>query len=333
MEPHERAALLASTIELRIDSFLSHDDCSAPGFHGPELLVLAQLGKLVVLTPDGRTACELALEDMAHLLELAAAAEPEQHREGADTAIRRPITVYHLRFERMHRHHQYSGAATVNHYVPHALGPRWTALLTALRDLCILDSPAALAPWDFAATWLSPRDLSPFWPVDRVLPLPLGITAFEQEGPLYLRAGQPPARSELYRYDPGPRTGARTGGTLTQLIVSEPPEPSGRAGEPAAEPAPQRIDDPGLQRIIERIAAPSREPGADPSPDPGLRRGAERNDRRIVPATPLAEWHLTERWLLPCGAGSLLRATESRRPPRFVIHALDPARPLYVQRG
>lgn len=57
------------------------------------------------------------------------------------------------------------------------------------------------------------------------------------------------------------------------------------------------------------------------------------DQRRAITPTPLMEWHQPDRWLLPCGGGTVMIGHEWQRPPRFTVHAFDPARPIYVQRG
>jgi hypothetical protein len=225
MEPVERAVLFATTLQLRVDSCVVHDDGAAPDFRGPELLVLAERGALVIITPHRRTVAELPFPALRRLLDLADLAEPEPHREGADTAIARPLTRYHLRCERpLPQQRSFTTERLVNHLVPHSLGPHLTAFLTELAHHA-RPTAADLDAWDFAATWLGARDLlgagpapAP-WPVDRVLPLPPGVTVVEQDGPIYLRVGQPPARTELYRLDPAP-TSSRLA-ALAHLVPGE----------------------------------------------------------------------------------------------------------------
>jgi hypothetical protein len=266
MELYERAAALASRIELHVDAHLVNDDMTIDDYQGPHLVVIAYGGKLVTFSDVGRTVVELAAERMQQLLAIALAAEHEPYATAPDTAVARPITSYVLHVERMLEHHRFSGGLAVNHYGVRALGPSWSGLIAALREAGgRLPRPAADA-WDFAATWLGPLDLGPAWTGGQVVRLPATVTAFEHAGPFYLRVGQPPQRSELYCHD---------GETLVHV-----------AGE-----------------------------------------------RCALPATPLRDWHVRERWILPCGGGSLVVAREWRRPPRFVVHALDPERPFYVQRG
>jgi hypothetical protein len=196
------------------------------------------------------------------LLELAAAAEHEPYQQGIDTATARPLTTYRLRAERLLREHRFMADLAVNHHDVRALGPRWPAPTAALRDAAgPIADVGAVESWDFAAAFLGPIELPPAWAAGRVARLPSAACAFEHAGPLYLRVGQPPQRSELYLHDAG-----------------------------------------GLVHVGEA--------------------------RRLVPPTPLGPWDQRERWILPCGGGSPMRAHEWQRSPRFIAHAFDPARPI-----
>jgi len=208
MERYERMAAFASTIELRVDAYVSPDNLEIEDYRGPELLAIAHAGKLVTLTADGRTIAELSPERMLELLELATAAEHEPYEAGIDTACSRPMTHYHLRVERLLRDHRFMAHVAVNHYGVRALGPRWSAVIASLRDAASAAAAAATAvdahaaaAWDFAAAFLGPLDLGPLWAAGGVVYLPHALTAFEHAGPVYLRVGQPPQRSELYLLD------------------------------------------------------------------------------------------------------------------------------------
>jgi len=276
MEHYERMAAYASTLELRVDTYISPDNLELEHYRGPELIAIAHGGQLVTLTAGGRSIVELPPERMLELLELATAAEHELYETGVDTACARPITHYHLRVERLLRDHRFMAHVAVNHHVVRALGPWWSAVIAGLRDAAAPAVAPAAAPaaaaartaesWDFAAAFLAPLDLGPVWTTGGVVRLPHAVTAFEHAGPVYLRVGQPPHRSELYLHD---------GGDL--FHASEP--------------------------------------------------------RRVLPLAPLVDWDRRTRWVLPCGGGTLMLGQEWRRPPRFVAHSLDPARPIYVQRG
>jgi hypothetical protein len=266
MEPYQRAAVLASLVELHVDAHVVGDDLMIDDYQGPRLIAIAHAGKLVTIADGDRAIAELDVDRMQRLLALALATEHERYSPGVDTAIARPITSYDLRVCRMLDRHDHAGRLAVNHYGPRALGPRWTALITELRDAAGRASPPSADAWDFAAAWAGPLDLGPAWIAGQVVRLPSLAAAFEHTGPVYLRAGQPPQRSELYCHDG------------TALV---------------------HID----------------------------------GDRRAVPATQLRDWHVRDRWILPCGGGSVTVAREWQRPARFVVHTHDPARPIYVQRG
>jgi hypothetical protein len=266
MELYERAAALASRIELHVDAHVVNDDATIDDYQGPHLVVIAHGGKLVTFSDVGRTVVELAAERMQQLLAIALAAEHELYTTASDTAVARPITSYVLHVERMLDHHRFSCRLAVNHYGVRALGPSWSGLIAALREAAGRLPRPTVDAWDFAVAWLGPLDLGPAWTGGQAVRLPLTVTVFEHAGPVYLRVGQPPQRSELYCHD---------GETLVHVA----------------------------------------------------------DERRVLPTTPLRDWHVRERWLLPCGGGSLVIAHEWQRPPRFVVHALDPERPIYVQRG
>jgi hypothetical protein len=266
MEPLERRAAYAGTIELRVDSYVVTDRMEIEDYRGPELIVLAHAGRVVEITASRRTLVELAPERMHELLELAIAAEHEPHREGVDTATARPVTRYRLCAERVMREHRFTASRQVNHLVPHALAPRWSALIAALREAAGPPAdPRAAEAWDVAAAFVGPIELGPVWTAGGVVQLPRDVTAFEHDGPVYLRVGQPPGRSALYCYDRG------------LVYVAD--------------------------------------------------------ERRVVPRSPFAIRHPGERWLMPCGGGSVQLCHEWQRPLRFVAHAFDPARPIFVQRG
>ncbi len=119
---------------------------------------------------------------------------------------------------------------------------------------------------DTPTTWLGPLDLGSEWAAGLVVRLPATVTAFEHPGPVHLRVGQPPQRSELYRYEAA---------TLVHIT----------------------------------------------------------DDRHALSPTQLVDWHVSERWVFPCGGGSVTVGHQWQRPPRLVAHATDQARPIYVQRG
>src|SRR5262249_10816771 len=165
----------------------------------PSVVAVVFARKLTALTPDGRVVRDVA---MAPLVQLAnAALDEEVDIDGADTADGRPITVLRLavhglgepRVQRIFIHH---------YRVRRPLPAGWSARLRALRDAIGPLSPAAAAAWDVALTWAGPVALGAAWHGGAAVRLPHAVTAFEHDGPVYLRTGQPPGRTALYRFEP-----------------------------------------------------------------------------------------------------------------------------------
>lgn len=268
MDAYQHAAALASRIAFTLDAYVENDTPSAPDYQGPHLLVLAHQAKLITFTATGRAVVDIGVERMQHLLSLARDAAHEPYRAGADTADARPITRYQLHTQRMIDSHESFRTLSVNHYGAghRALGPHWSALVAAIRQSAGGVTARAAEAWDFATTWLGPLALPLAWEAGQVIELSGLAAAFEHDGPVYLRVGQPPAASELYLYESGT-----------------------------------------------------------------LIHAADRH--QVVSPVPLRDWHITERWVLPCGGGTILVTKDWQRIRRIVVHATDVRRPFYIQRG
>jgi hypothetical protein len=200
VEAYELAAAAVSAIELDVESYYVHDGGDKPAYRGPQLVVRVHALKVITIHEVGRQVDEIAPQRANELVGLALdACDEPQPGPGIDTAIGRPITAYQLRVHRALRERRASLAHHVNHYGARALGPRFSAFLSALREATGPLPPTAASAWDLAATWMAPRDLGDLWRARIAIPLPAIVTAFSHDDVVYFRAGQPPQRSELYR--------------------------------------------------------------------------------------------------------------------------------------
>ncbi|MBA3500325.1 MAG: hypothetical protein H0T65_08130, partial [Deltaproteobacteria bacterium] len=146
----------------------------------------------------------IALDRTAALIALAVAACTEAQTEfGVDTAIGRPTTCYRIAVLQAMTNVVHACRHAINHYDPYPLEPAFSAFLTALREATGPMPQTASAAWDRAATWMHPRDLGPLFHAGQPVPLPSIVSTFVDDGIVFVRAGQPPLRSELYRLDPG----------------------------------------------------------------------------------------------------------------------------------
>lgn len=202
MELYEQLATLAARIELSIEHYQSLDGSGTVAYRGPQLLVCVHGGRLVTLHEDGRQVDMIAHAQTRALVELGlAACDEPQAAFGIDTALGRPVTTYQLRVLRAHPERRAALTHDINGHTPAVLGPAFSAFLVALREATgPLPDPARHA-WDRAARWLAPRDLGPLYAAGQPVPLPSLVGAFAEDDVVYLRAGQPPQRSELYRLD------------------------------------------------------------------------------------------------------------------------------------
>ncbi len=169
-------------------------------YRGPELVAVAYAGQLAMLTAAGRHAVPLTVADAKAILEHARSARDEHVKVGADTALDRVLTTIGIRY-RDPRGQAGSFAiwGTVNHAMPHALPPAWSMLLRRLRDVAGPLAEDDSQAWDHALTWMAPFDLGDVWRTGGVVKLPSIVSAVECLENVYLRVGQPPQRSVLYR--------------------------------------------------------------------------------------------------------------------------------------
>jgi len=80
----------------------------------------------------------------------------------------------------------------------------WSSLLRTLRDASGALPAAAGDAWDLALTWTSPIDLGSVWRAGGEIRIPHVVTAFEHDGPLFLRVGQLTPPQLPYREDARP---------------------------------------------------------------------------------------------------------------------------------
>lgn len=193
----ERLLLLSRRVQLVVDEWYNCDGEPPRDYQGPCLVVIAMAGRITALTGAERIVRPLADSQVEALLRAVVAAGQEDPREGVDTAIGRTQTCLRLYAE--HARVPLSAAATVNHSVPHALPPHWSTLLRLLRDAIGPLPPSAADAWDVAMTWSGAVDLGAAWHARTPVRMPHRVTAFEHDGPLYLRTGQPPGPSRLYQ--------------------------------------------------------------------------------------------------------------------------------------
>ena len=202
MEAYEVAAAHECSVELRVERCVVDDMGISRDYVGPQLIVVAHQGKLITIDELSRQIEDIAPERMLALVELAVlACDEEQPRGGADTALSRPITSYRVNVFRAHDNRDVTTSMGINHYAPAPLGPAMTRFLAALREASGHLPATAAMGWDLAATWMGPVELGDLFHSGRPIPLPNIVQTFAQDGTVYVRAGQPPQRTELYRLD------------------------------------------------------------------------------------------------------------------------------------
>lgn len=197
--------LIESTVvQLQIDEYFIPDLRPPEDYQGPQLVAIAHAGRLATLGSTGRLVRELSPETSVALLQAAQGAHEEVVREGYDTATGRTLTVLYLHVDHPRGlKHSFTCRAVINHHVPRALPPQWSALLRLMRDSAGLLSGEAADAWDRALTWTSPVDLGPVWLVGAPVRLPHLVTSVAHDGALYIRTGQPPQASSLYLLSEG----------------------------------------------------------------------------------------------------------------------------------
>jgi hypothetical protein len=202
MDRYEMMAARASRIELAVEHYFVLDDGKVDDYRGPQLAITAHTGRLVTIHELGRQLDPLSPVQMNALVELALAACDEVQADfGIDTACGRPTTSYQLHVYRALHARTAHATHQINHYGPAALGPAFSAFLVALREATGPLAADARGAWDHAARWIAARDLGPLYGACQPVPMPSIVGAFADDETVYLRAGQPPQRSELYRLD------------------------------------------------------------------------------------------------------------------------------------
>jgi hypothetical protein len=196
----EQMLLQATSISLQVDEYHQPDGGVADDYEGPHLFAVAFAGRLATLTSAGRLARRLPDEQMRVLLEASTAARGESVPPGMDTAVGRPLTVLRGRVDHARGPKEsFSFSATVNHLVPSALPQGWSTLLRAMRDVVGVCPETVGNTWDLAMQWTGPVALGPKWDDGSVVRLPHVVTSFRTDSGFYLRSGQPPGPSTLYR--------------------------------------------------------------------------------------------------------------------------------------
>ena len=199
----QRLAIAVTSVELRCDEYWVPDLGIPTGYDGPRFVVVA-FGERVAIQ-CGTCTGAVAAVDPALAAEIVAAAREAFNaapvRQGIDTAVGRMVTALRLRIDDARGERLLSDAA-VNHCAPRMLSPAWSYFLRVVRDACgPLSAPLeqALA---HALRWAAPLELGPMWDAGQVVRVPHWWTSFAVTGAAYLRTGQPPATSHLYRIAP-----------------------------------------------------------------------------------------------------------------------------------
>ncbi|HVK75723.1 MAG TPA: hypothetical protein VM734_20475 [Kofleriaceae bacterium] len=215
MEDFERFLNLAYGIRLVVTEAFYPDGGIATDFHGPDLVVAVGGLTIAALTEHGRVVAPLTEAAKVALVAAAETTRGEHHRTGVDTALGRRLTTLSLQVDHPRGpSHSFASVAVVNHCATHMLSATWSHALRLLRDAVGPLPRLPAAAWDLAMTWTAPIDLGPVFAAGGVVAAPHLVTTIAvEDGPVYLRTGQPahdrdPYRSGppsvLYRFDPGP---------------------------------------------------------------------------------------------------------------------------------
>jgi len=192
----------ATRVEVLVEESHHPDDLALlpADYRGPELVAIAHAGRLATVTAAGRNAVSLPASDAKSIVEAALAARGDRVEPGIDTALDRVLTAIHVRYsDPRGQAGSFSIVGVVNHAAPHSLPPAWSRLLTRMRDAAGPLSEVDNEAWDRALTWVAPSSLGDVWDAGGVVELTTIVTAIECAGAVYLRVGQPPRRSVLYR--------------------------------------------------------------------------------------------------------------------------------------
>jgi hypothetical protein len=202
-----RLAIAGSSVELRCDEFFAPDLAIPTDYEGPRFVAIA-FGERVAVQCGTSPGAVTAVSPIIAASIVAAAHDAHNAPlipPGSDTATGRTVTELRLRVDDA-RGERLLSDVHVNHCVSRALSPAWSHFLRVMRDACgPLSQPLEYA-WSHALRWAAPIDLGPPWTAGHVVPIPHRWTSIHLTGPIYLRTGQSPATSELYRIDlAGPR--------------------------------------------------------------------------------------------------------------------------------
>lgn len=198
----DRVLLEMSRVELQVEVYFAADCAPPRDYQGPQLVAVVHAGRLATLTAGGREVRDFGREATVALLSELAQARGELVREGMDTACGRMTTSLRLSiYSPRGGESSFTLHGTVNHILPYPLPPRWSAALHMLRDALGPLGGATAEAWDLAMAWTAPVDLGPAFQAGAPVRVPHQVAAIVHGHgeALYLRTGQPPGRSRLYR--------------------------------------------------------------------------------------------------------------------------------------
>jgi hypothetical protein len=204
-----RLELHLCDLRLTIEEYRIRGDLTVDDYPGPDVLAVVFGGRAAVMTPSGREVRRLTEDGVRRLHALAHQIHREPVQRSIHTELGHVCTRLTLHYTPARG---LAGAfvahVRVNHGAPRTLTPAWTALLCAMRDPFGPGRGMFAEMWDRALTWSAPTALGAMWDAGHAVVLPHIVTAFETDGPIYLRTGQPlptaPYRdvpSVLYRFD------------------------------------------------------------------------------------------------------------------------------------
>ncbi|MEZ4337329.1 MAG: hypothetical protein R3B82_11965 [Sandaracinaceae bacterium] len=201
-----RMELASTSVDLRVEEYFVPDVGLPSGYAGPEVVVSSFAGRVAVV---GRAAPGVVRE--TSIDEASAIAQAARDviaagsvSGGADTAIGRTLTTLLLRL-RGARGDRSEVGATINHAAPRELPEAWSHLLRVLDDGCGELPEAHEEGWQRALRWTMPLALGERFAAGHVVKLPHRRNALAYDEGLYLRTGQPPGPSHLYRLERSPR--------------------------------------------------------------------------------------------------------------------------------
>lgn len=234
----ERLEAWCTKLSLVVEEYFQPDDLFATDYRGPSLLATVFAGRLASLTADGTRVSDCPVPVTKMLLETAALARAEKIEPAPDTAVGRRLTSLSVRVDAARGvETSFAFHATLNHLCPTFLPPAWSSLLRTLRDQLGPGSGALADAWDLALVWAAPFALGPHFDAGMAVRLPHVVTTLEHAGPLYVRTGQPPGPSTLYRVT---AHGIEAIGSAHRAASSEPPARPAETHRPSHSEAPLR---------------------------------------------------------------------------------------------